>query len=108
MSGHAGQHGTAAMGPCSRSVPAAVLTANAKLLCVPAHPSHGQQPGAEEVTDGPGYLHEDGRLPLHRHLLRSTFPRGMASQRPAALPWGAGSPPRLRIPQPPSESKGLI
>ncbi|EOA96653.1 Dual specificity mitogen-activated protein kinase kinase 6, partial [Anas platyrhynchos] len=67
------------------SVPAAVLTANAKLLCVPAHPSHGQQPGAEEVTDGPGYLHEDGRLPLYRHLLRGTFPRALFFQIVKAL-----------------------
>lgn len=56
-----------------------VLPANAKLLRLPADPSHSEQPGAEEVVDGSGYLHEDGRLPLHCHLLRGTFPRGMAS-----------------------------
>lgn len=45
-------------------------------LCPAADPSHGEQPGAEEVVDGSGYLHEDGGLSLHRHLLRGTFPRG--------------------------------
>lgn len=54
-----------------------VLTASIKMLCLAADPSHREQPGAEEVIDGSGYLHEDGRLPLHCHLLRGAFPRGM-------------------------------
>lgn len=80
MSRHRGQHGYG----CGMEV----LTANAKMLCLPADPSHREQPGAEEVINGSGYLHEDGRLPLHCHLLRGTFPRGKASWRSAVLPLG--------------------
>ena len=74
---------------------AEVLTANPKMLCLPADPSHGEQSGTEEVIDGSGYLHEDGRLPLHCHLLRGTFPRGMdPSDRPRCS-WETGTFPRL-------------
>jgi len=79
---------------------AEVLTANPKMLCLPADPSHGEQSGTEEVIDGSGYLHEDGRLPLHCHLLRGTFPRGMdPSDRPRCS-WETGTFPRLWIPLP--------
>lgn len=72
---------------CSTDVPAA----NAKILCLPEDPSHGEQPGAEEVVDGSGYLHEDGRLPLHCHLLWGAVPRGTASWRSAVLDLLPGS-----------------
>lgn len=74
MSRHGGQPGHHQLQQHGKEM----LPANAKLLCVPAHPSHGEQPRTEEVIDGSGYLHEDGRLPLHRHFLWSAFPRGMA------------------------------
>lgn len=40
------------------------------------NPSDCEHSGAEEVTDGLGHLHEDGRLLLHGHLLRSPLQRG--------------------------------
>lgn len=41
-----------------------------------ADSGHGEHSGAEEAADGPGHLHEDSGLFLHRHLLRSTVQRG--------------------------------
>lgn len=41
-----------------------------------AYPGDREHAGAEEAADGPGHLHEDGGLFLHRHLLRSAFQRG--------------------------------
>lgn len=37
---------------------------------------HSEHSGAEEAAHGPGHLHEDGGLFLHRHLLRSVVQRG--------------------------------
>lgn len=42
---------------------------------------HSEHSGAEEAAHGPGHLHEDGGLLLHRHLLRSPVQRGNAIQR---------------------------
>lgn len=39
-------------------------------------PGHSEHSGAEEAADGPGHLHEDSGLFLHRHLLRSIIQRG--------------------------------
>lgn len=41
-----------------------------------AYSGDSEHSGAEEAADGPGHLHEDGGLLLHRHLLRSSVQRG--------------------------------
>lgn len=50
--------------------------AQPRMFLPPEDSRYGQHSGTEEAPDGLGHFHEDGRLLLHRHLLRGPFQRG--------------------------------
>lgn len=59
-----------------QSVPGTEARAQPRMFLPPEDSSYGQHSGTEEAPDGLGHFHEDGRLLLHRHLLRGPFQRG--------------------------------